>query len=70
MTYVRPNFKTKKDLKRALADGHAVYAWEPGTLAPDPANRTVYLEGPWYPEPHRWWGQAKTDADGRIVSVK
>jgi len=35
----------------------------------EPKNGTITLEGPHYPEPHRWYAQAEV-VDGVIVKVK
>jgi hypothetical protein len=35
----------------------------------EPADGTIYCEGPHYPEPHRWYA-ACTAKDGRIIKVK
>jgi hypothetical protein len=68
--YVSPNFKTKKALKKAVANGDTVRIWEPIRLvAPAPENGTVTVEGPHFPKPHRWYGQV-TVKDGKVVSVK
>ena len=68
MTYVSPNFKTKKALKEALTAGKRVEVYQPG-LGTIPDNGTVYLEGPHYPEPHRWYAQG-TIENGRLVRVR
>ena len=68
MSYVSPNFKTKKALKDALKDGKVIEVYQPG-LGTVPVNGTVYLEGPHYPEPHRWYAEG-TMAGGRLVKVK
>lgn len=68
MAYTDPNFKTKKALKDALAEGKEVAVFQPG-IGSIPANGTVYLEGPHYPEPHRWYAQG-TMQDGKLVKVK
>lgn len=41
--YTSKNFKTKKQLKEAVGLGSPV------------TNGTDCVEGPWYPEPHRWY---------------
>lgn len=72
MAYVRPNFKTKKALIAALKEGKQVEVYQPNsdiTGAEIPANGTVYLEGPHYPEPHRWYAQGRLE-NGRLVHVK
>jgi hypothetical protein len=68
MTYVDPNFKTKKDLKEAIAAGKTVEVFNPG-FASVPDTGTVYLEGPHYPEPHRWHASGQME-HGKLVSVK
>lgn len=47
--YVRPNFKTKKTLKDAVAKGDKVEVFSPGPF-PAPTDGTVTVEGPHYPE--------------------
>lgn len=67
MTYVLPNFKTKKALKEAVAENKPIEVFEPG-LGQVPANGIVYLEGPHYPQPHRWYAKG-TMKDGKLVKV-
>lgn len=67
-SYVSPNFKSKKALKEALANGEHVDVFKPG-LGSVPHDGTTALEGPHYPEPHRWYGTG-TMKDGKLVSVK
>jgi hypothetical protein len=70
--YVSPNFKSKKALRLAIADGQPIRVWQPNadiTGAVVPTNGTVYLEGPHYPEPHQWYAQG-TMQDGKLVKVR
>ena len=66
--YTDINFKSKKALKEALAAGRKIWVYSPGPF-PCPQNGHVALEGPHYPEPHRWYASAVV-VDGYIVSVK
>jgi len=66
--YVRPNFKTKKALKEAVANGEKVEAFSPGPF-PCPRNGSVTIEGPHYPQPHKWYAACEVK-DGLIVRVK
>lgn len=72
MAYTHTNYKTKKALREAVAAGEKVTCYQPNgdlfgvTL---PTNGTVTLEGPHYPQPHRWYAQAEL-VDGVIVKVK
>jgi hypothetical protein len=68
MAYTSTNFKSKKALKDALANGEQVTVFAPG-LGTIPENGKVTLEGPHYPEPHKWYGQGVM-RDGLLVSVK
>ena len=72
MTYVSPNFKTKKALKEAIAAGEQIEVFEPNPMSftpPIPENGTVYLEGPHYPQPHSWYAKG-TIKDGKLVKVQ
>ena len=70
MAYTRINFPSKKKLKEAVAHGDRVEVFQPGGIFPDPPpNGTVFLEGPHYPQPHRWYAQAELK-DGAVVKVK
>lgn len=66
--YVRPNFKTKKLLKEAVAAGEKVHVFAPGLGYPDP-NGINSVEGPHYPAPHSWYAEVITK-DGLIIKVK
>jgi hypothetical protein len=67
--YTDINFKTKKDLKEAIKNGIKVTVWQPGPFGgADIKNGKVALEGPHYPQPHRWYAQAVVE-NGYIVKV-
>lgn len=68
--YCNRNFKTKKALKDAIANGETVTYYQPGPFGGnEPRDGTVYLEGPHYPAPHRWYATVEV-RDGRVVRVK
>jgi hypothetical protein len=66
--YVEPNFKTKKELKEAVARGAIVSVFSPGPFPPK-ANGVEYIEGPHYPKPHTWYASVEVK-DGLVVKVK
>ncbi len=66
--YTSKNFKSKKALKDAVKAGEKVTLFAPGLGAPK-ENGTEYVEGPHYPEPHKWYAQV-TVKDGVVVAVK
>lgn len=68
--YTTTNFKTKKALREAIANGEAVTYYQPGPFGgKEPKDGTIFLEGPHYPEPHRWYAEAIA-RDGKIIRVK
>ena len=66
--YTEINFKSKKALKEAIAAGKRIACYSPGPF-PCPTEGRVALEGPHYPEPHRWYASGVLK-DGILVSVK
>ena len=69
--YTDINFKTKKALKEAVKAGKRVTVYAPnGDFYLDSVHSTgeIFLEGPHYPEPHRWYASA-TIENGVIVKV-
>lgn len=83
MAYTITNFKTKKQLKEAVAsynaadkndlravNARAVRCYNPG-LGPDLSNHTgkIALEGPHYPKPHTWYAEGEL-VNGVVVKVK
>ena len=66
MPYTVENFKSKAALKRALEAGHEVIVYQPGPFGPDVKDGKTTLEGPHYPEPHRWYATAQVK-DGKVV---
>lgn len=68
MAYVSPNFKTKKAFKEHVAAGKAVDVYQPGMGGPIPKDGKVCIEGPHYPEPHRWYAEVSLQ-DGKVTKV-
>lgn len=66
--YTVTNFKSKKALKEAVASGKEVRIFAPGLGTPKD-NGTEFLEGPHYPEPHKWYAQVEMK-DGKVIKVK
>jgi hypothetical protein len=70
MAYTIINFSTKKQLKEAVESGQPVQCYQPG-LGPSLAQftGTITLEGPHYPQPHRWYASARL-VDGIVTAIK
>lgn len=69
MAYVDPDYPTKKAFKDAVAAGKLHYPYNPGGMYPTPENGRVFIEGPHYPKPHKWYAECVVQ-NGVIVSVK
>jgi hypothetical protein len=68
--YTTRNFKSKKELKAAVAAGDTVTYFQPGPFGGnEQKDGHITLEGPHYPEPHRWYASAVVK-DGRVISVR
>lgn len=71
MAYTSINFKTKKALKEAVTNGDHVTVYQPGGMFPlDTSRGTVSVEGPHYPEPHRWYATCTVTPEGVVTKVR
>lgn len=68
MAYTTTNFKSKKALKEAVKEGRKVSIFSPGPFGCN-QNGVEFLEGPHYPEPHRWYASVIVE-NGVVVKVK
>lgn len=67
--YTTVNFKTKKALKEAVAAGKKIGVFQPGPFGNGvPVSGIVSVEGPHYPEHHRWYANV-TLQNNVIVKV-
>lgn len=68
--YLRPNLSSKKAYKEALKSGQTITAFQPNDLfgVGVPENGVITFEGPHYPKPHRFYGEA-TLRDGKVVKI-
>jgi len=66
--YASINYKTKKQLIEAVKAGARISVFSPGPFQA-PSHGKVSIEGPHYPEPHRWYASAEI-VDGIIAKVK
>lgn len=66
--YCERNFKTKKELKSAVEAGEQIGVFSPGPF-PAKTEGPASVEGPHYPQPHRWYASV-TLVNGIITKVK
>jgi hypothetical protein len=66
--YTDINFKTKKAFKEAFASGKPLSTYQPGGMFEGTKNGETTIEGPHYPEPHKWYARVQLK-DGIITRV-
>ena len=69
MAYVNPNYKSKKEFKAAVAEGKQLEPYNPSGMFPVPQNGRVVIEGPHYPQPHKWYADCDVQ-NGIITKVR
>lgn len=62
--YADTNYRTKKELVAAVAAGD-VSVYQPGPFGPDVRDGDGVVEGPHYPQPHRWY--ARVTVKGGVI---
>jgi hypothetical protein len=67
--YASVNFKTKKAFREAVEAGKKITVYQPGPFPDNRFQGTASVEGPWYPQPHKWYATV-TLKDGVVVKVK
>lgn len=72
MAYTDKNYKTKKAIKDDIAKGVKITCHQPNgdlTGVSAPTDGRIFLEGPHYPQPHRWYAEGEMK-DGYLVRIK
>jgi len=69
MSYVDPDYKSKKDFKAAVASGKRHVTYNPSGMFGSPQNGSDVIEGPHYPKPHRWYAAVEVQ-NGIVVKVR
>ena len=67
--YTNKNYKTKKALMEDFKAGVSIGVFQPGPFGGGVVNGSCCLEGPHYPQPHKWYASAFIK-DNVIVRVK
>ena len=65
--YTDINYKTKKALKEDLSQGKEITVYQPNAMFPSQRDGTIGLEGPHYPQPHKWYASCQIK-DGIIIA--
>ena len=69
MSYVDPNYPSKKAFKEAVLAGIVHTTYNPSGMFPTRQNGSDVIEGPHYPKPHKWYA-AVTVESGIVIKVK
>lgn len=67
--YTTTNYKTKKALIEDFKKGIKIFVYQPGSFFPSQTDGIIAIEGPHFPQPHKWYATA-TIKDRVIISVK
>ena len=68
MSYVNPDYVSKKAFKEAIKAGVQHRTYNPSGMFPTTSNGADVIEGPHYPKPHRWYAGVVVK-DGVVVSA-
>ena len=66
--YANINFKTKKAFREAVESGKQITLFAPGYGVPKYDGEEC-VEGPWYPESHRWYATV-TMKNNIVIKVR
>lgn len=66
--YTVKNYQTKKELKQDFANGKEIRVFQPNEMFPHNPNGETTIEGPHYPQPHRWYARV-TIANDVITKI-
>jgi hypothetical protein len=69
MSYVNPDYKTKKAFREAVDAGTKHKTFNPSGMFPVPQDGTDVIEGPHYPQPHRWYASVTVE-NGVVTKVR
>lgn len=69
MSYVNPDYPTKRALRQAVKEGKELFPYNPSGLFPAKRNGRDVIEGPHYPAAHRWYAEVEVK-DGVVVKVR
>ena len=68
MSYVRPDYPTKRDFKAAVAAGVKHETYNPSRMFETAQNGRDVIEGPHYPKPHKWYA-AVVVQNGVVIKI-
>ena len=69
MSYVNPNYKTKKEFVAAVKAGVKHEPYNPsGFFTTNAFSSNEVIEGPHYPKPHRWYARVQVE-NGIVTRV-
>jgi len=68
VAYTEKNYKTKKELIQDFKSGIKIVVYQPGPFGPEVRDGTRCIEGPHYPEAHRFYVFVEVK-DGCIIKI-
>jgi hypothetical protein len=67
--YTDKNYQTKKQLIEDFKAGKQIGVFQPGGMFPGKTDGQICIEGPHYPQPHKWYASAEIK-NSIIIKVK
>lgn len=68
MAYTVKNYKSGKAIRDAFLSGEQIRVYQPGPFGPHVSDGDEVIEGPHYPEPHRFYLKVRVE-NGVIVGI-
>ena len=68
MSYVDPDYPTKKAFKEAMYQGVSHHTYNPSGMFPTRQNGDDVIEGPLYPKAHKWCAGVRVE-DGVVGEI-
>lgn len=68
MAYTDRNFQTKKQMVEYFLTGREVSVYQPGPYGPEVRDGAAVVEGPHFPQPHRFYVKVMV-RDGVVVAM-
>jgi len=68
MSYVNPDYKTKKEFREAVDAGVKHHTYNHSGLFPVKQHGEDIIEGPHHPQPHRWYASVVVE-NGIVIKV-
>jgi hypothetical protein len=67
--YTIKNYKSRKEMVTDFKSGKQIKVYQPGGIFKGKTDGRISIEGPHYPQPHKWYASV-TIKDSIIIGIK